>query len=408
MNPGARDFDIVLLGATGFVGRLTAQHLARHAPSELRIALAGRSSARLSRVRGALDPAARDWPLITVDITDLAAVRALVGRTRVIASTVGPYLRYGLPLVEACADAGTDYADLTGETLFVRRSIDACHERAQQTGARIVHACGFDSVPSDLGVGLTAARASEDEQGPLGRTVLHVRSIRGGVSGGTLDSLRQQIIEVSRAPELRELVSDPSCLVRDGRQSTPARTRRLRIPIRRDPRDGHWQTAFVMGGFNRQIVLRTRALLGQPHGPEFRYREVVDTGAGPRGALVAGAIAAGSSAVMVGMWLKPTRWLLDRVLPNPGEGPSDEARRRGRFRFEVEAETAAGARYRTRIGVDLDPGYNATAVMLGESAMSLAEDQLPARGGVLTPMVAMGESLAVRLRTRGFTVVTET
>ncbi|HEX8511234.1 MAG TPA: saccharopine dehydrogenase NADP-binding domain-containing protein, partial [Propionibacteriaceae bacterium] len=207
-----RDLDLVLLGATGFVGRLTAQHLADHAPASLRLALAGRSPERLDRLRGELGSAAKAWELVTVDVTDDRALRALVARARVVASTVGPYLRYGLSLVQACADLGTDYADLTGESLFARRSIDTAHLRAKQTGARIVHSCGIDSVPSDLGVGLLAARVEAEGQGQLGRTGLYVRSMRGGISGGTIDSLRQQVIEMRDHPELRAVVSNPACL----------------------------------------------------------------------------------------------------------------------------------------------------------------------------------------------------
>ena len=162
-----------------------------------------------------------------------------------------------------------------------------------------------------------------------------------------------------------------------------------------------------MGGFNRQIVLRSNALSGWSYGPQFRYREVVDTGSGLLGMARAAVIAAGSTAVMVGMWLAPTRRVLDRVLPEPGQGPSERSRQRGRFLFEVEAETTGGPRYRTAFGADIDPGYGGTAVMLGEAALSLTRDDLPTGGGVLTPMVAMGQQLAQRLRTRGFTVATE-
>ncbi|HEX8487414.1 MAG TPA: saccharopine dehydrogenase NADP-binding domain-containing protein [Propionibacteriaceae bacterium] len=411
-----RDLDLVLLGATGFVGRLTTQHLAHHAPGGLRLALAGRSPERLERLRNELGPAAAGWDLVTVDVTDDVALRALVARTRVVASTVGPYLRYGLPLVQACADLGTDYADLTGETLFARRSIDACHLRAQQTGARIVHSCGFDSVPSDLGVGLLAARVAAEGEGQLRKTVLHVRSMRGGISGGTIDSLRQQVIELKDHPGLRTVVSDPSCLVAGvdppaaTHTSVPSSTLRTRLqrrlPIRRAA-DGSWQTPFVMGGYNRQIVLRTNALSDYAYGPMFHYREVVDTGTGISGAVGAAALSALSGALTAGMWFRPTRTVLDRLLPDPGEGPSERTRRRGRFLVEVEAETTGGAVGRTRIGADLDPGYAGTAVMLGESALALALDDLPHRSGVLTPMSAMGEPLADRLRDQGFTIETE-
>ncbi|CAA9403917.1 MAG: putative membrane protein [uncultured Propionibacteriaceae bacterium] len=403
-----RELDIVLVGATGFVGRLTAQHLALHSPPTTRIGLAARSSERLTRMQADLPDRARQWPLITLDVTDSAATTVLAGRTRVVVSTVGPYLRYGLPLVQACATAGTDYADLTGETLFARRAIDACHDVARATGARIVPACGFDSVPSDLGVGLTAAVAAADGHSQLADTVLHVRAIRGGISGGTIDSLRHQILHAGTDRALRAVARDPMALAGGSDPAAEPRTRRPRRRlIERDPRTGGYQTRFVMGGFNRQIVLRSNEIAGRPYGPQFHYREVVDTGTGPAGAAKAAVIAAGSTAVMAGMMVPPTRWLLDAVLPSPGAGPSVRTRRRGRFLLEVEAATPGGPRYRTRIAADQDPGYAATAVMLAQSAFALANDEdLPDRAGVLTPMTALGENLAARLRAQDFRIET--
>ena len=404
MSPEGRTYDLVLLGATGFVGRLTAQHLARYAPSSLRIALAGRSRPRLESVRAELGGLAEQWPLVVVDVADAASLHDLARSTRVLVTTVGPYLRRGLPVVQACAATGTSYADLTGETLFVRRSIDAAHARAQASGARIVHSCGFDSVPSDLGVGLAAARAAADGAGTLTETVLHVRSARGGVSGGTVDSLRQQLIETASDPAARALVGRFDALVDDpGERRAPAA--RVRA-VQRDRATGRWQAPFIMGAFNRQIVQRSNALSGYAYGEGFRYREVVDTGRGPRGVLGAAAVTAGTAALGAGMWFAPTRAVLDRVLPEPGSGPSERTLQRGRFTVDVVAGTTSGARYRTRIGADRDPGYYGTAVMLGESGLALASDALPDVAGVLTPMVALGEPLAERLRRHDFVVET--
>ena len=407
-RPVDRELDLVLVGATGFVGRLTAHHLATHAPAGLRIALAGRSTDRLEGARSMLPGAARTWPLIVVDVLSDAAVADLAARTRVVASTVGPYLRYGLPLVRACAVAGTHYADLTGETLFVRRSIDAAHQTAQLSGARIVHSCGFDSVPSDLGVGLAAARAAAEGAGALTSAVLHVRRLRGGISGGTVDSLRQQLIETEGDPVARRLAADPRALVEDVSGSPYASSAARGLgPLVRDADTGRWQAPFVMGTYNRQIVFRTNALSGWAYGREFVYREVVDTGRGPGGAVAAAALALGTGALLAGMAFGPTRSLLDRLLPEPGQGPDERRRRNGTFTVEVLAETAGGARYRTTLGADLDPGYDGTAVMLGESALGLVAGSGLGPAGVVTPMAALGECLATRLHDRGFTVSTD-
>lgn len=407
-----RELDLVLVGATGFVGRLTAQRLATHAPAGLRIGLAGRSADRLAEVRAALPSTGTsttaEWPLITVDVLDDGAVADLVARTRVVVSAVGPYLRYGLPLVQACARARTHYADLTGETLFVRRSIDAAHEEAVASGARIVHSCGFDSVPSDLGVGLSATHAAEAWSDRLTSAVLHVRSLRGGISGGTVDSLRQQILESEQDPTVRRLLGDPLALVDDlaGRAYGSSRGRR-RLPVDQDEDSGTWQAPFVMGTYNRQIVQRSNALTDWSYGRELSYREVVDAGRGPRGAVTATAIALGTGGLVAGLSLGPTRWLMDKALPKPGEGPSEKQRAGGRFRVAVDAVTTEGRRVRTTIGADHDPGYDGTAVMLSESGLALADGADLGPAGVVTPMVALGRVLPERLRTAGFTVTTE-
>jgi len=212
---GDRELDVVVFGATGFVGRLVAGYLAGHAPGGVRIGLAGRSAHRLADVRAGLGAAASAWPLLTADSADPVSLAALARAARVVVSTVGPYRALGLALVQACAGAGTDYADLTGEVLFIRDSIDRCHDVAAAAGARIVHCCGFDSVPSDLGVlGLhQAARA--DDAGDLQDTTLVVMALRGGVSGGTLSSMMGQQAEVRASEQRRRVVADPYALSPD-------------------------------------------------------------------------------------------------------------------------------------------------------------------------------------------------
>jgi short subunit dehydrogenase-like uncharacterized protein len=402
----ARDLDVVVFGATGFVGRLLAADLAAAAPDGVRIGLAGRSSDRLAAVRAALPSRAADWPLLVADAADPASLAALAARTRVVATTVGPYLRHGLPLVAACAGAGTDYADLTGEVLFVRRSIDDWHDVATSTGARIVHACGFDSVPSDLAVLLLADQARADGQGELTETLLRVTSMKGGVSGGTIDSARAQLEATAADPALQRVLDDPYSLSPDRAAEPAPGDERDRTLVGRDGETGRWTGPFVMAPFNTRIVRRSNALQGHAYGRAFRYREVVDFGAGPLAPALATGTAAGLVAGMAAMRFGPTRAVLDRVLPSPGQGPAEEARRRGHFRMEVSTRTTSGARYRAAVAATGDPGYAATAVMHAESALCLALDRarLPVRAGVLTPATAIGHPLADRLRARGFEI----
>jgi short subunit dehydrogenase-like uncharacterized protein len=410
-----RELDIVLLGATGFVGALTAAHLAQHADPGVRVALAGRSLGRLEEVRAGLGEAAADWPLLQVDATDSPALRAMAARTRVLATTVGPYAVHGREVVRACAEEGTHYADLTGELLFVRWALDAVDRRAKETGARIVHACGFDSIPSDLGVLITAERAAADGAGDLTDVTLTVRSMRGGMSGGTIDSGRQQAIMARHDPSARATLADPYALSpRRDEEPTAVRTKSARRPsgIRRLARslgveqgaDGRWTGPFVMAMFNTRIVRLSNTLSDWSYGRSLRYREVLDFGSRRSSPVKAVGTSLGLRGALVGLAYAPGRAVLDRVLPRPGEGPDAEDLARGRFRMVLDATTTSGARYRTAVGADLDPGYTGTAVMLGQSALCLAFDDLTERTGVLTPATALGDPLVDRLRAHGFTL----
>jgi short subunit dehydrogenase-like uncharacterized protein len=403
VTASARTHDLAVFGATGFVGRLLAEYLAEHAPPGTRIALAGRSRSRLEAVRAGLPAAARDWPVVEADSGDPASLAALAAATRVLVTTVGPYARYGLPVAEACARAGTHYADLTGEVLFVRDAIARVDGIAKETGARIVHACGYDSIPSDLGVLMLARRAAADGAGGLCDVRL-VATLRGGFSGGTIDSVRAQMEAVAGDRSLRRALGDPFSLSPDRDAEPGTRQPADAGPPGRTP-DGRWTAPFVMAPFNTRIVRRSNALQDWSYGRGLAYGEVMGVGRGPAGAVTAAGVTGGLLGALAAMSFGPTRALLDRVLPAPGEGPSEEARRKGWFRSVLDATTEHGRHYRATVAGPGDPGYAATAVMLGESGLALAldGDRLPDRAGSLTPATAMGEVLVERLRAAGHT-----
>jgi len=401
-----RELDVVVFGATGFVGRLVAGYLAQHAPTGVRVGLAGRSHERLAAVRSGLGPKAAAWPLIVADAGDSISLALLAAQTRVVATTVGPYRRDGMPLVVACTEAGTHYADLTGEVAFMRDSIDTCHDAAARNGVRIVHACGFDSIPSDLGVLLLHDAASSDGAGDLEATTLVVRTLNGSLSGGTIDSMRVQLQEVRTDRRLRRLVADPYALSPDRAEEPELGNERDLMTVRRDDDLGMWVGPFLMASTNTRVVRRSNALQGWAYGREFRYREVSGYGAGVTAPVKAAAMTAAIGGLAAGLTFGPSRALLDRLLPAPGEGPSEQARQAGRFRVDVHTRTSKGMRYVSRVAASGDPGYAATSVMLGEAALCLARDEerLPDRAGVLTPATAMGMRLVERLRAAGMTM----
>jgi short subunit dehydrogenase-like uncharacterized protein len=397
-----RAHDIVVFGATGFVGRLIADYLAEHAPAGTRIALAGRSEEKLARIRSELSPKAADFPLVVADSSDPESLAAMARDARVVATTVGPYWPDGMALVEACADAGTHYADLTGEVLFVRDSLKHS-ERAAKTGARIVHSCGFDSIPSDLGVQLVYEKAKEDGAGELEDTTLVVTAIRGAASGGTVASLKGQVDEARANKESRKIVLDPYSLTPD--RPPEMKGERDSMGISNDDEVGQWIGPWLMASYNTRIVRLSNSLQDWAYGKGFRYREVMGLGTGPLAPVKAAALAGGLGALTAGLALGPTRKVLDRVLPDPGEGPDEESRRKGFYKMEIHTQTTGGARYVAKLVAQGDPGYAATAVLMGEAALCLAldGDRLPDRAGVLTPATAMNGVLTERLRAAGQT-----
>jgi short subunit dehydrogenase-like uncharacterized protein len=398
-----RAHDLVLFGATGFVGNLIARYLAEHAPAHLRVGLAGRSRTKLEAVRSGLPVAAREWSIIEADSQDPGSLATLASGTRVLFTTVGPFARYGLPVVEACARAGTHYGDLTGEAPFIREAIDRYDELAQSTGARIVHSSGYDSIPSDLAVLLLHQAARAADAGDLTNVQL-VATAKGGMSGGTFEEMRVGIDDMRSNPALRSLAEDPYSLSPD-RAAEPSTPQPADLGWVGRTDDGLRTAPFIMAPSNTRIVRRSNALQGWAYGRDLQYGEVMGMGRGPRGVILAGAMAIGLRAFGAAMTYRPTRKLLNRVLPAPGAGPSTATQLAGWFRSEVTASTTSGRRFQAVVAGPGDPGYAATAVMAGETALSLALDGdiLPPVAGSLTPATALGNVLIERLRAAGHT-----
>jgi short subunit dehydrogenase-like uncharacterized protein len=398
----SRKYDLVLWGASGFTGRLTADYLRRAAPANLRWAIGGRDREKLARVQQGLG---LEVDVVVGNSGDAGFMARLASDAGVVCSTVGPYARHGGELVAACATRGTDYCDLTGEVQWVRKMIDAHHDRARESGARIVHACGFDSVPSDLGC-LMLHEHYRGLGGGLVQATLYVGRTKGAMSGGTFASLLNLVEEARRDPEVREVLRDAYSLNPPGMRSGPDKA--TLEGVRHESGRG-WTAPFLMAPVNTRVVRRSNALLGFPYGSGFRYDEKMCFPDSVKGMLMATAVSAGLAAFAGVAAFGPTRTFLEqRVLPGPGEGPSEAERAAGFFKLTVASRGHSREGELTlegRVEADQDPGYGATSRMLGEAALCLAIDgpTLDSGGGVLTPASALGTRLLERLRRAGMT-----
>jgi short subunit dehydrogenase-like uncharacterized protein len=389
--------EVVVFGATSFVGQILSRYLlARHgAAGPLRWAIAGRSRQKLEKLRTDLGPGAEKLPMIVMDAADEGAIRTMCDSTRVVASTVGPYALFGSPLVKVCAESGTDYCDLTGELPWIRRMIDAHEETARKSGARMVHCCGFDSMPSDLGVHFLQRHARARFGKPCVRIRLGVRRLRGGLSGGTAASLLNLVKESVRDRAVRKVMADPYAIA-------PRRNGGVRQPnvmfASYDREARTWLAPFVMGGINTRVVHRTNALTDASYGEDFVYDEATMTGPGVRGAVGALAMGLGLAAFVSMLTIPPTRWLVGKyVVPQPGEGPSPADQEGGSFDLRLAGTTADGDRLVVKVTGDRDPGYGSTGKMMGEAAACLALDVGDKPGGFWTPATIFGDRLIERL-----------
>lgn len=393
------EVDMILWGATGFIGSLLAGYLWPHygATGEIRFALGGNSRSELEAVRKKLG-AGDDLPLIVGDAFDEPFLNEMVKHTKLVVSTVGPYARFGSALVAACAANGTDYCDLSGEPQWMQRMIDTHQESAAASGARLVHACGFDSIPSDMGVFFLQHQANQRFGHFMPRVKLRVKVMRGGASGGTVASILNFIEEARRDPEIAKIAKNPYALAPAGKRTG------IRQPnvstFEYDPDAGSWLAPFVMAAVNTRIVHRSNALMDYAYGQAFQYDEAMMMGTGIKGRFRAASLAGILGAFVAGSAFAPSRALMIKtILPKPGEGPSPEKQEKGFYKLLLIGKDDAGNRLDVNVTGDQDPGYGSTRKMLGESAVCLLKEisKQDLKGGFWTPATAMGEPLIRRL-----------
>lgn len=394
-----RDFQIVLWGATGFTGQIVAEYLHHSYGNDLRWAIGGRNGGKLENLKSRLE-LADTVKVLTGDSFDEDSLKKITARADVVISTVGPYALYGHTLVSACVETQTDYCDLTGEVPFVKDSIDKFHESAVRNRVKIVHSCGYDSIPSDIGCLLLQDTAVEKFGKPFSSVKLFVMGVKGKPSGGTIASMINLIRE-AKDPQRRSIQTDPYALCPNAGENFP--TQSIQKDVRFEKNLNRWSAPFIMARFNSRIVLRTNALLNYTYGRDFLYDEALVCGKGFKGRVRGGNL-------MIGIWIAIklmkfplTRWLLLKtVLPSPGQGPTKAERESGFFKVKLVGEEQ-GRRVEVHISDSNDPGYGSTSRMLAESALCLSWDkgELPEQFGVLTPAVAMGSKIAERLKKSG-------
>ena len=377
-----KEFDIVVHGATGFTGRLVIEYLLARGDTGLRWAMGGRSLDKLAAVRDEVGAPA-STPLVVTDSADPASLAALMTRTRLVLTTVGPYQLYGSALVQACAEHGVDYVDLCGEPAWMRQMIDAHHATAQTSGARIVFSCGFDSIPFDLGVWMLQDQMVKRFGAPAPRVRGRVRKMKGTFSGGTAASLKATMAAAATQPGVLDLLRNPFALTPgfEGPKQPSGNKPMVDEALGADV----WVAPFVMAAINTRNVHRSNFLLQQAWGADFVYDEMLVTGKGEKGKAMADAVAADKS-------------LASDDGPKPGEGPSRAEREAGFYDVLFLATGKSGETLRVGVQGDRDPGYGSTSKMIAESAMCLLQDASATPGGIWTPASAMGQRLIDRLQ----------
>ena len=402
INSEKRAYAVVLYGATSFVGQITAHYLAEFlsankdkSGSEINWAIAGRDQEKLNELQSKLTSTV---DIIIANSDDAASLDAMTEQTQVIISTVGPYLKYGEPLIKSCVDNGTDYVDLTGEAIFIKDMMDKYQEAAKQSGARIVNSCGFDSIPSDLGVYFTQKQAEAKFDSACDVIHMRVKAAKGGLSGGTIASMATIFEEVGQDKSRRKQVANPY-LLNDDKDAPNARQSNVSKP-EYDSEHQRWLAPFVMASINTRIVHRSNQLLGYEYGREFKYDEAMWMKDGIKGKLTSYALSAGLLGFATAMMITPSRELLSKhVLPKSGSGPSKEEQENGYFDIRLFGQTPNKDSITTKVTGDKDPGYGSTSRMLSQAALCLAQDisKEEVKGGFWTPASAMGDKLLARL-----------
>ncbi len=404
------EYDLIIMGATGFTGKLVVEYLIENygvENEEFTWAIAGRDINKLERLRSSfkyIDSNSNKIPRLVVDSHDTNSLDKMTSISRLVISTVGPYLKFGEALVESCVKNGTHYCDLTGEVPFIRKSIDAFDIKAKKNNCRIVHSCGFDSVPSDIGVLLLQMDSLKRFDKPCDEVNLYVRSIRGGLSGGTIDSMISIFKYMGSNPGHRKLLKSPFSL--NPRESLKNNTwQPILKSVKWDDDIQRWLCPFIMAGFNSRIVMRTNAITDYRYGIDFKYSEVSSYKKGLSGFLKAVVMFIGLVLIQISLKVRPLLWFLRKFfLPSPGEGPSKEIRDNGFFKLDIIGSMDNIKKIRFTVTGEGDPGYSATAKMITESALSilLNQDRIPKVSGVLTPAAGIGVVLAERLNDKGF------
>jgi len=394
------NYDIVVFGATSFVGQILTGYLLKTygTDKELKWAIAGRSQTKLETLKKDLGKAGAKLPVIVADAADETALKDMCDQTRVVISTVGPYALFGEPLVKVCAESGTDYCDLTGEVQWIRRMVDKYEDAAKASGARIVHSCGFDSIPSDMGVWFLQQQAEQTFGAPCRDVRMRVKAAKGEFSGGTVASLVNAVKEAAADPALRKEMANPFSICPKGHRSE-ARQPNLKGAAY-DKELGVWLAPFVMSAINNRIVHRSNALQDARYGKEFTYDEAMIVGRGLQGRLTAYGVTAALGGFVTASAFKPSRWVVEKFVPKPGEGPSPEAQEKGYYDLRFVGKTEDGKTIKTKVVGDRDPGYGSTSKMLGEAGVCLAFDVADAPGGIWTPASLLDGKLFDRLTSK--------